>query len=41
MRPGKHLAPIAKELVTKHASPNAFAQRIITDAQKKDLPAGR
>lgn len=32
--PGKHFALIAKELVTKHASPNASAQRTVSEAQK-------
>lgn len=40
IRPGKDLALIANEEVTKAASPNASVQRITNDAQKKPGPGG-
>jgi hypothetical protein len=41
IRPGKHFALIAKEEVTKQASPSASAQRMNREAQKKIRPAGK
>jgi hypothetical protein len=40
IRPGKHLALMAKEEVTKQASPSASAHRMSREDQKKMRPGG-